>query len=201
MKAPLAPAFLLILLGTGAMAQEPASLASLQAPVRTSRTFAGKAGIATLESFGLNAVNGLVLFALPREVTHWPDNAWSTLGSNFKRAYTSPPVWDKDDWTVNYVGHPLQGAYYFNTLRSQNCSFLASAAFNLFHTLVWEYVLEAGLEQPSAQDLITTPLAGIALGELAHFLTQKMHRGGFTTAEKILVTVINPAYVINNGYR
>ena len=57
------------------------------------------------------------------------------------------------------------------------------------------------MERPSIQDLITTPGTGIALGELFHHLTKKMRRDGFTTGEKILVTLMNPSYVLNNGYR
>jgi hypothetical protein len=123
------------------------------------------------------------------------------LGRNFKRAYTMPPVWDQDPWAINYVGHPYQGSVFFNTLRSQNCTFQASAGFTLFQTVLWEYGTEAFMERPSIQDLIVTPITGVALGELFHFLTKRMRRGGFTTREKILVTLINPSYIVNNGYR
>jgi hypothetical protein len=170
-------------------------------PDKPSRTFLGKAGIASLEIFGMEAFTSTIMILLPKRITNWEEKYWLYFGLNFKRAYTKPPVWDKDPWPVNYIGHPYQGAVFFNSLRSQNCSFWASAAFNLFHTLLWEYGPEAIMERPSIQDLITTPVTGITFGELFHFLTKKMRRGGFTIGEKILVTLINPAYVVNNGYR
>ena len=173
----------------------------LVAPEKPSRTFLGKAGIATLEVFGMEAFTSTIMIILPKDITHWQEKYWLYFGQNFKHAYASPPVWDKDPWVVNYIGHPLQGAVFFNSLRSQNCSFLASAGFNIFHTFLWEYVTEAIMEHPSAQDLITTPITGIALGELFHFLTKKMSRGGFTRGERILVTLMNPCYAINHGFR
>jgi len=174
---------------------------SMEFPKYQDRSFLKKAGVASLEVFGMEAFTTAIMIMLPRSVTLWQDEYWLYFGSNFKKAYTLPPVWDEDPWAINYIGHPIQGAVFFNSLRSQDCSFLASAGFNIFHTLLWEYGSEAIMERPSIQDLVVTPVTGIALGELFHFLTRKMRRGGFTTGEKILVTLINPAYVINNGYR
>lgn len=165
------------------------------------RKFMGKALVATGEVFGMEAVCSTILYLSPREFSNWEEKYWLHWGSNLRRAYTSPPVWDKDGWGVNYVGHPIQGTWYFNSLRSQNAGFWASSAFTVFHCLFWEYFLEAINEQPSINDMITTPIGGIALGELAHLATLKLKRGGFTTFEKVLVTLINPFYVINNGYK
>lgn len=173
------------------------------APVRTyeNRSFAGKAGIASAEVFAMEAFTTTIMIMLPKSITHWEEEYWKYFGQKFRQAYTMPPVWDEDPWVVNYIGHPLQGAVFFNSLRSQDCSFAASSCFTLLHTLLWEYGSEAIMERPSYQDLIVTPITGIAFGELFHFLTQKMRRGGFTTGEKILVTIINPAYAVNNGYK
>jgi hypothetical protein len=62
-------------------------------------------------------------------------------------------------------------------------------------------MIEALAEQPSIPDLIFTPTLGSALGELTHRVMIRLNRNGFSTFEKILVTFINPAYVINNGYK
>jgi len=171
------------------------------APRYANRSLIGKAGIASLEVFGMETVTTTTMLVLPSSFTNWEDQFWLYLGEKFRRAYTLPPVWDKDIWLVNYVGHPYQGAAFFNSLRSQDCSFAASAGFTLFHTLFWEYVAEAFLEQPSIQDLIVTPVSGVLLGELFHYLTKRWKTGGFTTAEKIGVTILNPFYVLNNGYK
>jgi hypothetical protein len=182
-------------------AQYTAIMPPAQLPKWEHRSFMGKAGVASLEVLSMETCTSAIMIFLPKSITNWEEKYWLHFGRNFKLAYTMPPIWDRDPWPINYIAHPLQGAVFFNSLRSQNCSFLTSAAFNLFHTYLWEYVIEAVMERPSAQDLIITPVTGIALGELFHFLTKKMKRGGFSTGEKILVTVINPAYVVNNGYR
>ena len=58
-----------------------------------------------------------------------------------------------------------------------------------------------GMEQPSIQDLIVTPLAGSLLGELIHFGTVQMSRNGFKWYEKAFVCIFNPMFAINNGFR
>jgi hypothetical protein len=199
------PAFFIflfsVLLSSGLAGQTAVNPIPGPIPKWENRSFLGKSGIATLEVLGMEAFTSTILILMPKSITNWEDKYWLYFGRNFKRAYTMPPVWDKDPWPVNYIGHPLQGAVFFNSLRSQGCSFWASAGFNVFHTFLWEYVTEAVMERPSIQDLITTPVTGIALGELFHYLTKKMRKGGFTPGEKVLVTLINPAYVVNNGYR
>tara|TARA_R110000772_G_scaffold53043_5_gene121462 strand:+ start:486 stop:725 length:240 start_codon:yes stop_codon:yes gene_type:complete len=66
--------------------------------------------------------------------------------------------------------------------------------------LLWEYVWEAGFEQPSIQDLLVTPVAVIVLGEFIHIATINMSKNGFRWYEIIFVTGLNPAYAINNRF-
>ncbi|MET0517186.1 MAG: DUF3943 domain-containing protein [Nitrospiraceae bacterium] len=51
------------------------------------------------------------------------------------------------------------------------------------------------------QDLLITPIVGSILGELVFRATQEMRKDGLTTGEKVILTVINPLYVLQNGYR
>ncbi len=142
-----------------------------------------------------------ILISLPKSITKWEDDWMDDAKSNLKRAWTKPPVWDKDEWAINYIGHPLAGAAYYNMLRSQGGSRLQSFLFSTVQSTLWEYVIEGIAEQPSIQDLFITPVVGSLIGELAHWGTERMRRNGFTFGEKVLVTVINPSYVINNGFR
>ena len=137
-------------------------------------------------------------------------NQWDNLSTKlrvksmkdqYKNSYTKPPVIDHDMLITNYLGHPYQGGFYYNSIRSQGATVLQSSLFCWAHTLLWEYGWEAGIEQPSIQDLIVTPLAGILVGELSHVATIKMSRNGFTKWEKVAVCIINPSYVINNKFR
>lgn len=150
---------------------------------------------------GLEVVGMGILIALPKSITKWDDDWMDDAKRNLKRAWTKPPVWDKDEWVINYIGHPLAGAAYYNMLRSQGGTRLQSLIFSTVQSTIWEYGIEAIAEQPGIQDLFVTPLAGAVLGELAHWGTERMRRNGFTFGEKVLVTIINPSYVLNNGFR
>jgi hypothetical protein len=141
------------------------------------------------------------LLIVPEVISKWnkEDNLnFPAVFRQYHSSYTKPPVFDHDMFITNYIGHPYQGGFYYNTVRSQGATVLQSSLFCLGQTLLWEYGWEAGLEQPSIQDLITTPLAGILVGELSHVATIKMSKHGFNTLEKITVCIINPSYAINN---
>ena len=175
--------------------------ASTQAQFRKERTAWGQVGLGTAEVLGSEALSSIALYLSPQEFSNWEDKFWLYWGENLHRAYTTPPVWDKDGWVVNYIGHPVQGSLAFNAVRSQGADFWTSSAFTLGHTLLWEYFLEAINEQPSINDLIVTPVAGVMMGEMVNIMTKHFRKGGFSTAEKILVTILNPFYALNQGFK
>jgi hypothetical protein len=113
---------------------------------------------------GFEAIGYGILAALPADISGWQPGTFNNFGGNLKRTWTQPPVFDHDKWYINYIGHPYQGTYFYNAVRSQNATIWQSALFCVGQVFVWEYVIEAGLEQPSIQDLIVTPIAGIAFG-------------------------------------
>ena len=116
-------------------------------------------------------------------------------------AWTKPPVIDKDPAIVNYLGHPYIGASFYLTQRNYGESPLYSFLFSTLSSTCFEYLVESWSERPSIQDLIVTPIVGSLMGELLFLATQEMRKDGFTTFEKILVTIVNPLYVMQNGYR
>lgn len=153
---------------------------------------------------GYNISMGAILLVAPYEISKWDKNKkfqLQAIEKQYDHSWSSPAVVDHDMAIINYLGHPYQGGFYYNALRSQGATFLESSMFCLSQSLLWEYVWEAGMEQPSVQDLFSTPVAGIIVGELAHVATIRMSRNGFTWYEKIIVCLINPAYVFNNGFR
>lgn len=150
----------------------------------------------SMEALGYGA-----LAVLPPEISGWRSDTFSNYGSNMKRAFTEAPVFDHDKWYLNYIGHPYQGTMFYNAVRSQNARVWQASLFTLGHVLVWEYVIESGLEQPSIQDLIVTPVAGIVLGEGIHRATMAMARNGFRWYEVAAVVVLNPMFALNNGFR
>ena len=165
------------------------------------RTFGRKAARGQLLIGGIEAIGMIALILMPKEVTKWEDDWMQDAGRNLNRAFTSPPVYDKDDWAINYIGHPVAGSYYYNAVRSQRASWWQSLLFATAQSFIWEYVIEGVAEQPSIQDLWLTPLGGIALGEPIHQATLAMRKNGYTLFEKIVVFILNPMFVLNNGYR
>ena len=126
---------------------------------------------------------------------------FKSIKAQYRKSYTTAPVIDRDLWIVNYIGHPYQGGFYYNSLRSQQVNKWHSALFCIGQSILWEYGWEGGMEQPSIQDLITTPVGGIVVGELSHFATVQMSHKGFKWYEILAVCLINPSYAINNGFR
>ena len=159
-----------------------------------------KIGRAELFIGGAELFGITVLMLSPKEVTGWSPDWTQDAWRNMKRSLSTPPVWDDDDWQLNYIGHPIAGSYYYNSLRSQNASIFHSFLFATAQSFIWEYFIEATAEKPSTQDLIVTPIVGAILGESTHRLTMNMRRNGFNFFEKVFVVIFNPMFVLNNGF-
>jgi len=152
----------------------------------------------SLINLSYNSAIASLLLILPEDISKWNK---SNYGNQFKKSFTHAPVVDKDKWYINYIGHPYQGTFYYNLIRSQGAKIWQSSLFCLGSVWIWEYTIEAGFEQPSIQDLVVTPAAGILLGELFHFSTIKMSKNGFKWYEKMFVSIFNPTFAINNGFK
>jgi hypothetical protein len=111
------------------------------------------------------------------ETVIWPEPFArpSQFGPRYEEAYTRPPVfdasrrimeWDGDPWYVNAIGHPLLGSELYLRPRSCRVPWHGALAFVTVASTVWEYGFEANGARPSALDLVWTPLAGAALGEV-----------------------------------
>ena len=172
---------------------ETFQLRNYNAPLRK-KFGRGELFIGGIEMLGMG-----ILILLPKHITKWEDDWMKDAMRNLKTSWSKPPIWDKDDWGLNYIGHPVAGSYYYNALRSQNATIVQSFAFSTLQSNFWEYVVEGVAERPSIQDLIITPLGGALLGEATHLLTLGMRKNGFNFAEKAFVVVFNPLYAINNG--
>ena len=141
-----------------------------------------------------------VLMVMPKSVTRWQDDYIQKARLNLNRAFSEPPIWDKDKWQINYVGHPIAGSLYYNTIRAKGGSPFQSFLFSTFVSTGWEYLYEGVAERPSIQDLIVTPVVGSLLGELSHQATIQMKKNGSNFLEKIAITIINPMHAIMEGY-
>lgn len=84
----------------------------------------------------------------------------TTIKNNFKEGF----VWDNDAMPTNMFMHPFHGSLYFNSARSNGYSYWKSGLFALSGSLMWEMFMEN--EFPSTNDIIATPIGGMALGEV-----------------------------------
>lgn len=167
------------------------------------KQFPSYLGKGFLNSAAFNLFMWSSLLAMPQSISKWDPNEkfkLSRIRNQYKLSFSKPPEIDKDLWTINYIGHPYQGSFYYNTVRSQGVKAWESAAFCLGQSLLWEYVWEGGMEQPSVQDLIITPVLGSVLGELSHRAVVRMSKNGYKWHEKIVIIIINPNYAINVGF-
>ena len=102
------------------------------------------------------------------------DRNWNHLDHEFTDSYTSAPVWDDDTWYYNYAYHPIVGSEYYLAARNRGWSAAGSLSYSAVMSAFYEYVPESLIQQPSVQDLIVTPLAGAALGELRYWAKQQI---------------------------
>ncbi|MBK7394736.1 MAG: DUF3943 domain-containing protein [Myxococcales bacterium] len=85
---------------------------------------------------------------------------------------------DGDDFRTNAVHHTfVSGMSYFLVGRSNRLTIPESFLASVLASTTWEYLLEFR-EGPSVNDMITTPLSGIALGETVFQLGELFLRGG-----------------------
>jgi hypothetical protein len=158
-----------------------------------------KIGRAELFIGGAELLGATVLIVTPKKVTKWSHNWEQDAWRHIKRSLKLP-VWDDDNWKINFIGHPVAGSFYYNSLRSQHASLFHSFLFATAQSFIWEYFIEATAEKPSTQDLFVTPIVGSILGESINQLTMNMRRNGFNFFEKMFVIIFNPSFVFNNGF-
>lgn len=82
---------------------------------------------------------------------------------------------DNNGYLINFVGHPLSGAAYYGFSRGNGMSMATSASYAFAASFLWEYVAELN-DKISVNDLITTPVAGIATGEFFSRLALYLNR-------------------------
>lgn len=155
-----------------------------------------------LQGVMLSTIGALSI--MPESITNWSAAKLKekSLWSRWSEHVTSGPVWDEDAWAINYIGHPISGAYYYTMARNDGMSAYESAAFStLMSTFFWEYGYEAFSEVPSIQDIIITPLLGSLLGEELIVLQRKLDENvwGSKRAGNIAYFLIDPLGHIADG--
>ncbi len=111
------------------------------------------------------AVIGL-LYVAPESVSGWTDEDKEDYNSNKWQENIKNPQRDTDDFIINYVLHPYWGATYYIRGRERGFSRTQSFFFSFGLSFLYEFGFESLFENPSYQDLWTTPVLGSLIGEL-----------------------------------
>lgn len=114
-----------------------------------------------LASFGL-------LWIAPESISKWDKEEIKEDGllTKWKENVKEGPVFDQDDFVMNYIIHPWAGGVYYMTARGSGYKPWESFTYSfLMSTFFWEYGIEAFAEVPSIQDLVVTPVIGSIIGE------------------------------------
>ena len=147
---------------------------------------------------GVEVVGTNLLFhVITRYIIHedYAQITWSSIKNNFKTGF----LWDNDKFNTNLFFHPYQGGLYYNCARSNGLNFWESAPYALFGSSIWELFLE--LQPPSTNDIISTTLGGMAMGEVSHRLSSLVlngqARGWKRFGHEAIGLIINPVRGVN----
>ncbi|MDR2951172.1 MAG: DUF3943 domain-containing protein [Prevotella sp.] len=91
---------------------------------------------------------------------HFAYISMNTVRENFRKGF----IWDNDYMGTNMFLHPYHGNLYFNAGRANGLNYWESGALALGGSAMWELFMEC--EYPSTNDIIATPIGGMALGEV-----------------------------------
>ncbi|MDR2534461.1 MAG: DUF3943 domain-containing protein [Treponema sp.] len=115
--------------------------------------------------FDINASNLFLNYTARLVDASFAGVTFETIGQNI---YPATWFWeDGDRFTVNQFGHPYQGSTYFASARINGFSFYTSIPFVLIGSLQWEMLYEP---ESGINDVISTFIGGISLGEMLHRL-------------------------------
>lgn len=95
---------------------------------------------------------------------------------------------DASRFRTNFGGHPVSGAIYYQLARSNRLSAVESALWSVAGSSVWE-LIEYN-EPVSLNDLVVTPVGGVALGAPLFELAAHLDRGPRTTAGEVLAWIL-----------
>lgn len=130
-------------------------------------------------------------------VKNWdPGYRWAT----FKTKLTLQDFGtDTNQFGTNFIGHPAGGTGYYLAARANRLSIPVSFGLAVAGSLVWELFGEVS-EVVSMNDMIVTPLAGIAVGEATTQLGAYFDRQPPSAGNRALGAVFGPFESLNDRF-
>lgn len=153
----------------------------------------------TFYFFALQFAAVVVLYLAPERLSGWDQEAKDNY--NFSRwvENVTNPVWDDDQWWVNYILHPYWGATYY--IRGQERGLKRSQSFwySFLLSALYEFGAEALFEPVSYQDLIVTPVGGALVGEFLFVPIRKLIRSKdrLYWTDKAVLFITDPLGVVS----
>lgn len=143
-----------------------------------------------------------VLYLMPESVSSWSDEDKDEYSASKWWYNVTHPVWDEDDFFLNYVTHPYWGAAYFVRARERGYSKPEAFWYSAMLSSFYEFGAEALFEPVSIQDMIFTPVLGSLVGN--YFMSvregvrrRSIERGRRGAGDKVLWVVTDPLGAIN----
>lgn len=133
--------------------------------------------------------NGIVMFSNILYYKTTGKQSWAIpTAESVKYNLTVPWEWeDTDDFIVNQIGHPVQGALYYATGRVNGFGYYSSALFSALGSVTFEAFGEAN--KASFNDLVTTVTSSFSVGEMFYRLYLEACAAG---VPEFLALAINP---------
>lgn len=109
-------------------------------------------------SFGINM--GIWAFDRYVQKAEFANISFKTMKDNITKGF----FWDNDYMSSNMFLHPYHGNLYYNAGRANGLNYWESGALAFGGSAMWELFMEQ--EYPSTNDIIATPIGGMAIGEI-----------------------------------
>jgi len=141
-----------------------------------------------------------ILYIAPESISGWTEEDKENYSLSKWVKNVRNPVWDEDEWWVNYILHPYWGATFYIRARERGFERTHSFWYAFILSTLYEYGAEALFEPVSYQDLIVTPVAGALLGEyLFTPLRQKIRAksGHLKWYDKAVLFITDPLGVVS----
>jgi hypothetical protein len=116
--------------------------------------------------FSLNAINRAL----------FPNSDYDTDLDSWERNLKTAPVYDKDPFSINQIGHPYQGGIYYGFARSAGLEYWESLLYTLAGSFLWETWGET--TPPSINDYVSTTIGGSFVGEALFRMASLLLEGG-----------------------
>lgn len=153
----------------------------------------------TIYFVGLQFAIIVVLYVAPEELSGWSQEAKDSYSLSKWTENVRNPVWDEDEWYVNYILHPYWGATYYIRAQERGFNQWQSFWYSFLLSTLYEFGAEALFEPVSYQDLVVTPVAGALLGEYVFNPIRKWARAKdqLDWADKTLLFATDPLGVVS----